>query len=100
MFVRTSFDKYEERVNLFFKEVLSRVKDLQFYTSNGSKGGPIIAVQVGTPRNQLCANFELNKYAMGRLNNIFFYESNCRLKMSMVVLGTTIILETSHISII
>ena len=46
MFVRTSFDKYEERVNLFLKEVLSRVKDLQFYTSNGSKGGPIIAVQV------------------------------------------------------
>ena len=51
MFVRTSFDKYEERVNLFFKEVLSRVKDLQFYTSNGMKGGPIIAVQVGLPRN-------------------------------------------------
>ena len=59
MFVRTSFDKYEERVNLFFKEVLSRVKDLQFYTSNGMKGGPIIAVQVGLPRNQLCTNFEL-----------------------------------------
>ena len=46
MFVRTSYEKYEERVNLFFKEVLSRVKDLQFYTSHGSKGGPIIAVQV------------------------------------------------------
>ena len=46
MFVRTSYEKYEERVNLFFKEVLSRVKDLQFYTSNGPKGGPIIAVQV------------------------------------------------------
>ena len=60
MFVRTSFDKYEERVNLFFKELLSRVKDLQFYTSNGSKGGPIIAVQVGPPRNQLRTNFELN----------------------------------------
>ena len=71
MFVRTSFDKYEERVNLFFKEVLSRVKDLQFYTSNGMKGGPIIAVQVGLPRNQLCTNFEL-KYAIGRLNNILF----------------------------
>ena len=53
MFVRTSFDKYEERVNLFFKEVLSRVKDLQFYTSNGSKGGPIIAVQVGLPQNTI-----------------------------------------------
>ena len=46
MFVRTSYEKYEERVNLFFKEVLSRVKDLQFYTSKGPKGGPIIAVQV------------------------------------------------------
>ena len=96
MFVRTSFDKYEERVNLFFKEVLSRVKDLQFYTSNGSKGGPIIAVQVGPPQNQFRTNF----YAMGRLNNILFYESHCRLKTSMVVLVMTIILETSHISII
>ena len=46
MFVRTSYEKYEERVNIFFNEILSRVKDLQFYTSNGKKGGPIIAVQV------------------------------------------------------
>ena len=46
MFVRTSYEKYEERVNLFFNEILARVKDLQFYTSNGKKGGPIIAVQV------------------------------------------------------
>ena len=99
MFVRTSFDKYEERVNLFFKEVLSRVKDLQFYTSNGVKGGPIIAVQVGLPRNNyvLILNY---KYAIERLNNILFYESHCRLKTSMVVLVMTIILETSHISII
>ena len=99
MFVRTSFDKYEERVNLFFKEVLSRVKDLQFYTSNGLKGGPIIAVQVCLQGNLLRTNFDL-KYAIGRFNNILFYQSDCRLKTSMVVLVMTIILETSHISII
>lgn len=46
MFVRTSYEKYEERVNVFFQQVLSRVKDLQFYTNDGIKGGPIIAVQV------------------------------------------------------
>ena len=46
MFVRTSYDKYEERVNIFLQQVLSRVKDLQFYTADGPKGGPIIAVQV------------------------------------------------------
>ena len=57
MFVRTSYDKYEERVDLFFKEVLSRVKDLQFYTSNGFKGGPIIAVQVGETCYHLTQKF-------------------------------------------
>ena len=46
MFVRTSYERYEERVHLFFDEILKRVKDLQFYTSSGNKGGPIIAVQV------------------------------------------------------
>ena len=46
MFVRTSYEKYEAGVNIFLGEVLSRVKDLQFYTADGPKGGPIIAVQV------------------------------------------------------
>ena len=97
MFVRTSFDKYEERVNLFFKEVLSRVKDLQFHTSNGLKGGPIIAVQVGRLRNLA---YQYAQYcAMDTYKISFFMKSDYRLKTSMVVLATTIILETSHISI-
>ena len=47
MFVRTSFAGYQERANIFISEVVSRVKDLQWYTAAGSSGGPIIMTQVG-----------------------------------------------------
>ena len=74
MFVRTSYEKYEERVNLFFKEVLSRVKDLQFYTSSGSKGGPIIAVQVQfvVVTNSVTLIFYFDNHLSGKTSNQFF----------------------------
>lgn len=50
MFVRTSFSGYQERANIFISEVVSRVKDLQWYTAAGSAGGPIIMTQVGQSR--------------------------------------------------
>ena len=46
MFVRTTHEAYQSRAALYLQEVMARVKDLQFYTENGSKGGPIIMVQV------------------------------------------------------
>ena len=46
MFVRTSFEPYQSRAALYLQQVISRVKNLQFYTENGAKGGPIIMVQV------------------------------------------------------
>ena len=46
IFVRTSHDVYLERATIFIEQVISRVKDLQFYTANGKKGGPIIMTQV------------------------------------------------------
>ena len=46
MYFRSSFEPYQARAELYLNQVLSRVKDLQFYTENGVKGGPIIMVQV------------------------------------------------------
>lgn len=46
IFVRTSHDVYLERATIFIEQVISRVKDLQFYTANGQKGGPIIMTQI------------------------------------------------------
>ena len=47
MFLRTSFEGYQERAEIYISEVVSRVKDLQWYTAAGSSGGPIIMTQVG-----------------------------------------------------
>ena len=46
MFFRTSFAPYQERAEIILHEVISRVKHLQFFTENGSKGGPIIMTQI------------------------------------------------------
>jgi len=46
MFLRTSFEGYQERAEIYISEVVSRVKDLQWYTAAGSSGGPIIMTQV------------------------------------------------------
>jgi len=46
MFFRSSFAPYQERAELFLHEVISRVVDMQFFTGEGSKGGPIIMVQI------------------------------------------------------
>ena len=45
MFPRTSDDAYSDYVEEYLSELLSRVRDLQFYTESGSKGGPIIMAQ-------------------------------------------------------
>lgn len=47
MFVRTTHDAYQQYAERYLREVISRVKDLQFYTASGNKGGPIIMTQVG-----------------------------------------------------
>lgn len=49
MFVRSSFKGYQDRAQIFLKEVVKQVGDLQFFASSQSsdqQGGPIIAVQV------------------------------------------------------
>ena len=46
MFVRTSQDVYLEKATQFIGKVVEQVKDLQFYTAAGEKGGPIIMTQV------------------------------------------------------
>ena len=46
MFVRTSQDVYLEKATQFIGKVVEQVKDLQFYTVAGEKGGPIIMTQV------------------------------------------------------
>ena len=50
MFVRTSYEYFTDRVDKYFKALLAQVSHLQFYTQNGSKGGPIVMVQVITDR--------------------------------------------------
>ena len=47
MFVRSTFEGYQERAAIYIQEVVSRVRDMQFYTASGSRGGPIIMTQVG-----------------------------------------------------
>ena len=46
MFVRTTHEAYLEKASQFIQTVVEKVKDLQFYTANGAKGGPIIMTQV------------------------------------------------------
>merc|ERR1712179_320183 len=46
MFLRSSFAPYEERAEIILHEIISRVRHLQFFTENGSKGGPIIMTQI------------------------------------------------------
>ena len=46
MFLRTAFEPYQERAEIFIREVVSKVVDMQFYTANGQIGGPIIMTQV------------------------------------------------------
>lgn len=45
MFVRTSYEYFTDRVDKYFKQLLAQVGDLQFFTENGAKGGPIIMTQ-------------------------------------------------------
>jgi len=46
MFVRTTHDVYLQKASNFIEKVVEQVKDLQFFTVNGSKGGPIIMTQI------------------------------------------------------
>ena len=46
MNVRTSGPEYEGPALSYLKEVIDRVKDLQFHTTRNGVGGPIIAVQI------------------------------------------------------
>ena len=77
MFVRTTHDVYLKKANTFIEKVVEQVKDLQFFTANGPKGGPIIMTQVQL-QNEYCSNTD----------TIF------RLRMNTELLGTTISLET------
>ena len=77
MFVRTTHDVYLKKASTFIEKVVEQVKDLQFFTANGPKGGPIIMTQVQL-QNKYCSNTD----------TIF------RLRMNTELLGTTISLET------
>ena len=49
MFFRSSFAPYQERAEVYFNELLARVKHLQFYsseTSDPARAGPIIMTQI------------------------------------------------------
>ena len=46
MFVRTTHDVYQQRVEIYLKEVIAQIQDLQYFTETGPIGGPIIMVQV------------------------------------------------------
>ncbi|XP_059086331.1 beta-galactosidase-1-like protein 2 isoform X1 [Tigriopus californicus] len=46
MFIRTSHKPYQDRAAIYLHEIISRVKDMQFYSASGKTGGPIIAVQI------------------------------------------------------
>eukprot|EP00095_Tigriopus_kingsejongensis_P008001 maker-scaffold269_size230758-snap-gene-1.34 protein:Tk08001 transcript:maker-scaffold269_size230758-snap-gene-1.34-mRNA-1 annotation:"hypothetical protein DAPPUDRAFT_58801" len=46
MYPRTSHAPYQARAAIYLHEVISRVKDLQFFSNAGPNGGPIIAVQI------------------------------------------------------
>ena len=85
MFVRTSFEPYQARAEIYLKEVIDVVRDYQFYTENGQRGGPIIMSQVNS---FAFANFQFSKYFLPFL----------RLRMNMEISATTnIIQETKSI---
>ncbi len=46
MFPRTSDRAYTAYAEAYLRQVFDQVRDLQFYTTDGSKGGPIIMLQV------------------------------------------------------
>jgi len=46
MWIRTLYQPFINPALAYRNEVISRIKDLQFYTENGERGGPIIMVQV------------------------------------------------------
>lgn len=46
MFFRSSFAPYEERAEIFLEKILDQVRDFQFYTEEGARGGPIIMTQI------------------------------------------------------
>ena len=55
-----------EKATQFIEQVVAQVKDLQFFTAKGSKGGPIIMTQVCTSttfteflKEGSAANFDL-----------------------------------------
>ena len=60
MFVRTTHEVYLQKATLFIEKVVEQVKDLQFFTVDGPKGGPIIMTQVSQKmslkilQNQIC----------------------------------------------
>ena len=54
MFVRTTHDVYLEKAAKFIEQVVNRVKDLQFFTTKGPKGGPIIMTQVRKRSHKDC----------------------------------------------
>jgi len=51
MWIRTLYQPFITPALAYLNEVISRVKDLQFYTENGNRGGPIIMVQVGSAKS-------------------------------------------------
>ena len=57
MFVRTTHDVYLQKASNFIEKVVEQVKDLQFFTVNGSKGGPIVMPQVQQKgiKNECCS---------------------------------------------
>ncbi len=47
MQIRSSYEGYQTRADIYINEVVSRVKHLQFYTASGiAEGGPIIMTQI------------------------------------------------------
>lgn len=54
MYVRSSHEVYLDYASKFIQAVVEQVKDLQFYTKSGQKGGPIIMTQVNTKQRPLC----------------------------------------------
>ena len=65
MFVRTTHEVYLQKATLFIEKVVEQVKDLQFFTVDGPKGGPIIMTQVR--QNVLKNTTKPVKYCIFRL---------------------------------
>ena len=106
IFVRTSHDVYLEKASLFIEEVVSQVKDLQFYTADGSKGGPIIMTQVSKNWELRFSLFQLvpflQKYSSTIYKNhqTYFKAYYFRLRMNMERLVMKIIPEILNICIV